>query len=579
MRHILLSTIFLCLGSFSLAQDSDILLNHDLNHYMDRLDIRNRTGQTVHTDIKPYGRAYASTVFAAADTSKMRRNEKKWHRRMFLLASDSVADATQHKGYLWGYLYSNKRDFYHYSSKNFRIFVNPAYEMKAGGEYLSGGKTQFLSVNSRGIQVRGDLGRKIGFYTEAIENLMLVPQFAMYRVDTDSTYNFTDKEQKEIMNFPGETYVKRFTRRANSLDFFTARAYMTYKPIKQMRIKFGYDRGFWGNGYQSMLLSDNAANCLMLDINTRIWKLEYTNRYTQMVDFFKGKQDNMGTFPRKYGVFHQLSFKPNRNLSLSVFEATIYSPVQPNGTRGFELQYINPLIFYRSIEQAIGSADNGLIGFSGKYNFLNHFQLYGQYLIDEFRFSHVKDNILKYKKLPGSRYAKTAYQIGFKYIDVFNIPTLDMTVEFNNARPYMYQHLSNASSYSHYGQCLGYGWGGNARNLDVILNYHPLPQWNLEAMISKGVKGADKNNQNFGGDISQPYSYNFPRYTPADIGYFVGMGHKVNITQLYGRLSYQLLNTDMYLELEGRYRQENNFKSAGIMAGLRTNIAPRRMKY
>lgn len=577
-----LLTLFSLLGlSISLiAQDSDILLNHDLYHYIDRLDIQNRTDEVLHTDIKPYGRKYISQVFEETDVAKMSNNEREWHKRMHLLASDDDADKEKGKGYLWGLLYNNKRDFYQYSKDNFRIYVNPAFEMKIGGEYLSGKKTQMLSTNSRGIQIRGDINKKIGFFTEAYDNVMLVPQFVMYRLDPDST--FKESERTERLNFPGETYVKRFARKSNSLDFFSARAYMTYSPIKQMRIKFGYDRSFWGNGYQSTMLSDNPANCLMLDINTKVWKLEYTNRFTQMIDYFKGKVDGAGTYPRKYGVFHQLSFKPNRNLSLGVFESIIYNPIQPNGTRGFELQYINPLIFYRSIEQALGSSDNGTIGFTGKYNFLNHFQLYGQFFLDDFRVGDFKDGLLKLKRPPQSRYSRTAYQVGFKYIDMFNVPTLDMQVEFNNARPYTYQHVGTSSNYTHYGQNLGYAFGGNARNLDVILNYHPFPQWNIEMIFTKAMKGMDKNGYNYGGDAGIPYSQNIapsPTPTTNNWNYAVGSGNKINITQLYGRLTYQILRTDMYLELEGRYRQENAFKSAGVMAGFRTNIAPRRIKY
>lgn len=578
MHKSLLSFIFLLVvSSLIQAQDTDLLLNSDLYHYIDRLDIQNRTGEVVHTDIKPYGRQMVSSVFSQVDVSKMSANEKKWHQRMYLLASDNHADSVHEKGYLKGWLYNNGRDFYHYNGDDFRVYVNPVLDVRGGGEYMSGGKTQMISANARGIQIRGDINKKIGFFTEAYDNVMRVPQFVMYKMDTDSV--FKESSRKEILNFPGETYVKRFARNSNSLDFFSARAYMTYSPIKQMRIKFGYDRSFWGNGFQSMMLSDNPANCLMLDINTKIWKLEYTNRFTQMVDYFKGKKDNEGSFSRKYGVFHQLSFKPNRNISLSVFESIIYNPMQPNGRRGIELQYLNPLIFYRSIEQALGSSDNGLIGFSGKYNFLNHFQVYGQFLIDEFRVGAFKDGLVDLKRPPASRYSKTAYQLGAKYIDVFNIPTLDMQVEFNNCRPYTYQHTSVSSSYSGYGQNLGYAWGANARNLDIMFNYHPFPQWNAELIVTKGIKGTNINGVNYGGSLNLPYTYNYPKTDVTDMNYFVGIGNKVNITQLYGRLSYQILHTDMYIELEGRYRQENKYKSAGIMAGIRANVAPRRIKY
>lgn len=557
-----------------LAQDSDILLNHDLYHYIDRLDIRNYTGKTIHTDIRPYGRQSLSEVFQSVDSTGMSCYEYKWHQKMRLLADDEYAMKTVEKGVLWGFLYKNKRDLYHHTDSHFRIYVNPAMQFFGGGEYYSGKNTEMLSINSRGVQVRGDFNRKIGFFTEVYDNVMRLPQFVMQKADPDGVVL-----REERLNLPGETYVKRFARNNNSLDFFSSRAYITYSPFSRMRLKFGYDRAFWGNGNQSMFLSDNAANCLALDINTRVWKLEYTNRFAQMIDFFKGKNDAEGTFPRKYAVFHQLSFKPVRNLSVGVFESIVYNPVLPNGRRGFELQYLNPIIFYRSAEQAIGSPDNGFIGFNAKYNFLNHFQVYGQFLIDDFKFSDFKAGLLEEKGLPGSRYAKTAYQIGAKYIDVFNIPTLDMQVEFNNARPYLYQHANASSNFTHYGQSLGYALNGNARDLNFTLRYHPFPAWNFEAGGMYAVKGLDINQQNYGGDVNLVYSELLPSMGAGNWHYYVGIGNKINILQAYGRATWQIMDTDMYVEVEGRYRQENTFKSAGVWGGLRMNLAPRRFRY
>ncbi len=47
----------------------------------------------------------------------------------------------------------------------------------------------------------------------------------------------------------------------------------------------------------------------------------------------------------------------------------------------------NPVIFYRSVEQALGSPDNAFLGFDFKVKFAKHCQIYGQFLLDEFNFS------------------------------------------------------------------------------------------------------------------------------------------------------------------------------------------------
>ena len=58
--------------------------------------------------------------------------------------------------------------------------------------------------------------------------------------------------------------------------------------------------------------------------------------------------------------------------------------------------------------------------FKGKWNLFNRFQLYGQFLLDDYNYS---------KRSEGSGYwgNKLGLQAGAKYIDAFGIPTLDLT--------------------------------------------------------------------------------------------------------------------------------------------------------
>ena len=47
---------------------------------------------------------------------------------------------------------------------------------------------------------------------------------------------------------------------------------------------------------------------------------------------------------------------PDR-INIGLFESIVFS--RPNH---FELQYLNPVIFYRTVEQMVGSPDNAMIG-------------------------------------------------------------------------------------------------------------------------------------------------------------------------------------------------------------------------
>jgi len=543
------------------GQDTDLLLNHDGYHYIDRLDIRGYTDDVVHTDIKPYGRLALKEVFDKVDTSRMGKNERKWNHHMRILLDDQYATEQQGKG-LFKVFYKNKRDFYHYKGKALTVFVNPVLYTSWGQDfhnYNGDTENRRISYNTRGLVIRGSLFDKVGFYSEAYDNQSFFPQFVQNRYEeTDALF--------------GETFIKPFkpdtSKNTSGLDYFSSRAYITYSPHKAIRIKFGKDRAFWGNGFQNLVLSDYAADYLMLSINTRFWKMEYTNHFMQMIDFIPNKPDQIGTFPRKYGAFHQLSYKPNKNLSVGFFESIIYASQQPNGNRGFELQYLNPVIFYRSVEQLLGSPDNAFFGFNLKYNFLKHFQVYGQFLLDDFNFS---------RRNQGSKYwgNKFGYQAGLKYIDAFTIPTLDLQIEYNRLRPYTYQHFNISANYAHYGQYLGHASGGNLSDIYFGLRYHPIPSLNIQFSYSRMMKGLDEPGVNNGGDITKSYSYDRPR----EFDHVPGQGVALNVNTLFGRLTYQIMNTDVYVELEGRYRTENDFKSASILGGIRANIAPRPIKF
>lgn len=549
MIRIVLLTMVLGFVSALRAQDSDLLLNHDLYHLADRIDIRGLTGGAVHTELKPYGLESLRNIFRQADTSSLSRVERRWLQRALSLIDDSAA--TESIGQK-AFPFIGRRDLIQLDRDKLRLFVNPVLHTGIGQELhgfgAAGPQAQFLSANGRGVVVRGTVAGRLGFYAQVHDNIMRLPEYIVRPYRTNA-------------NLFGETFIKAFGGKPNGVDFLHARGYITYKPFQSMRIKFGHDRAFWGNGYQSLMLSDYSANHLMLNIVTRIWKLEYVNHFAQMIDYIPFKPDAIGTHPRKYGVFHQLSWKPNARFSVGLFESVMYAPNLPNGSRGFELQYLNPIIFYRAVEQSIGSPDNSLLGAHYKWNVFKRVQLYGQILLDDFNIGQLQEN-------NGWWGNKTGTQTGLKYIDVLGIRTLDLQAEWNRVRPYTYQHFNSSSNYTHYGQYLGHAEGANLNDLTMILRYHPLPALQIWFRASSLVKGLDRDGINYGGDVTVSSSVN----RPGDFGNFVGQGQSWEVLSLHGRLSWQLFAGDNWIDLDARYRNEGGIVSRQLMLVLRSSL-------
>lgn len=568
MRDLLLFQVrWACLWGIGLlcqpaiAQNADLSPRHDLVHYLDRLDIQDRVDTVVYSHLKPYSRGQAAALLRQADQSDLGPGMQRWHERMRILGDDTYADEQSREGWLSPYLYRNQRDFAHVHTDQVQIYINPVAHVVGGLERNNDPSSpeSLLPIyrNTRGSEVRGRLFGKIGFYTMVADNVTRVPWFLYQR--------YLSSEQ-----LYGEGRVKRFGE-VNGLDYLMARGYLTYRPFKGMRIKFGRDRAFWGLGHQSLMLSDHAPDLLLLTITTRLWKFEYVNHFTQMVDFVPLRNDDEGDYPRKYGAFHLLNFIPNRYFSVGLFESVVYSSYLVNRFRGFELQYLNPIIFYRAIEQYIGSPDNGLLGLQFKANLLRRFQLYGQILLDDFNFG-LRDQGFDYW---GN---KLGWQAGLKYIDMFSIPSLDGQIELNHVRPYVYQHFNRASAYTHFGQSLGHGAGANLNDYTLILRYHPIPPLNVQLTFTQIDQGLDQNGLNYGAN-PEGISSGFGGNRPGDFGVVVGQGEPYRVRQLHGRLSWQLGQTDMYLEAEGRYREENDLRALSALLGFRFNFVGKVVKF
>ena len=163
-------------------------------------------------------------------------------------------------------------------------------------------------------------------------------------------------------------------------------------------------------------------------------------------------------------TMHHLSMNVTKWLNLGVFESVIFGR-----KNHFDFQYLNPIIFLRHIEGAIGSQDNALVGGDFKANIAHHFQVYGQLLIDEFVISKLKEN----KGWWGNKFGT---QIGVKYIDVLGVPNLDVQLEANRVRPYTYSHNDSISNYTHYNQPLAHPLGANFEEFVGILKYQPAPK-------------------------------------------------------------------------------------------------------
>ncbi len=551
--------------------------NPDYEHLIDRYEIiYGKLSEQIFTVVKPYSRrgvaALADSIIVAdpdlSDTDRFNI--------LYLLNDNSEwADSTQNRN-LWQNFrflryqpfYKTKSDFVAVRTKHFDLHVNPVLNLYTGKQYmvydgtgnLRNGETENPFLNTRGIEIRGIISKKIGFYTYIGENQALFPEYVSNKI-------------AEWNAVPNENFWKKINEWADpkrrSVDFLTTRGYITFNILKPISLQFGHDRHSFGYGYRSLFLSDFSGNYLFLKLNTKVWKLNYTNLFAQLTaDVLSANT----VYPKKYAVFHHLSANLFKNFTLGIFESVVFARKDGNINDTFDLAYLNPIIFYRSVEQNLGSADNSLLGADFRWNFLQRFQLYGQLVIDEFVISEIRSG-------KGWWANKQAGQLGFKYINAFGIENLDIQTEWNLVRPYTYSHFNNAelSNYAHYRQALAHPLGANFTEYLGIVRYQPFSRLQIVGKLMYSVLGDDAAGQNWGGNILLDNTTRVQDYDNR-----TGQGIKTNLLFAEAMASWQLFH-NCFLDLRLAYRNWDSVdnsrdnKTTFASFGLRLN-APKRLQ-
>ncbi|MCX6226132.1 MAG: hypothetical protein NTV01_15500 [Bacteroidia bacterium] len=438
------------------------------------------------------------------------------------------------------------------------ITADPVFDAEPGRETVSGKNTW---VNTRGVQVYGriDLSRSTSppaqpgfeFYTAYFESQAKLPPYL-------------DSIAGEVGGVPGQGY---FRRADGSIDHGYATGWLRYKASRYFTFEAGTGRNFFGNGYRSMLLSDNARNAPYFRIDTRLWRLHYVNLWSEFQDN-KFVDAPGGAYQKKYGAFHYLSYSITKRLEISFFEAVIWQGRDNTHTRGFDVNYLNPIILYRPVEWTTGSPDNALMGAGINYRFFNNTFLYGQFIIDEWSVTHMKARDGWYgNKYGGQIGAKTSIpleQLSSRRRPGSPNPAPNPSLssrrrpgppdavpgsagiylqsELNLARPYTFSHYNIKQSYSHFSQPLAHPLGAN---FIEWVNFASL-RWNrfmLEGRYSRARFGANYNGLNYGQNVLLPYT----SYVN-ELGNFIGQGLETHLTYKTISFSY-LLNPASLLNL------------------------------
>ena len=356
-----------------------------------------------------------------------------------------------------------------YEPRKFYLSANPILRLEVGRDFAS---SNSIYYNLRGLEINAQIGKKVAIYSAFLENQAEFPDYVSVYV-------------RKIRAAPGEGKVRSFKQ--NGFDFSRAMGHISYTPSKHFNVQFGNGKHFIGDGYRSLLLSDNAFVYPYMQFTTNFWRIKYTNIYTEFINEVESPTDFTLGLPRKLGSFNYLSIDAAPWLEIGVFEGMIWRNSTSDGKKTFDPNFLNPIIGVRALQKDLDA--NSIYGLNMSVTLPKNIVLYGQYMLQQ-----LKGDL-------SSSTNRTGFQVGAKYFDVLGVKNLNLLAEYNRVRPYAYQsNVDTVLHYSHYNQSIAHPMGANFDELLIMANYR-YKRLVAELKFNTSVSAIDAPLFNVGSDI------------------------------------------------------------------------------
>ncbi|TXH55498.1 MAG: hypothetical protein E6Q89_06660 [Bacteroidia bacterium] len=526
-----ISVIFVFFAVSALAQQLNFPLNYEMQNRLERYI---QSSSHFITSAKPYNLAEVKAAIGDSALQEL----------------GYVTDSSKH-GFKFGLL---KGDMLSVATKKHKFYfaVNPVLDMQVGYDPLAK-KLQYTA--GYGIKFDANLGKKVSLsftYQGVTENyLQQVSNYA-------ATYGV----------LPG---YRKATFKGNRINSQLFSGYFSYSPNKYFNLQVGNDKNFWGDGYRSVFLSDNASNSPYLKLTTNFWRIKYVYLLNVMrygpVDGFNVER-NPSNFRTKYGTFHLISVDVAKWMQFTFFEGVTWFHNDSNRIRGIEFSYLIPIAFIRPVEFALGSPDNVVLGIGMKFKASPKQIFYTQIMLDDM-------DVGAARKGKGFYRTKVAAQFGYKGYDLFKVKHLDFQTELNIVRPFVYAHKAPEQSYTNFNQSLTHPMGANFLESITFLNFWKN-HWTASAKLQYVVQGLDPAFEHDGSNIFISDFMITPNLGAAYGNYFL-QGVKTRLVNVEARGGY-LINPKINLSVEAfvNYRYlKNKFQSRQNLyfgISLRTNM-------
>ncbi len=266
-------------------------------------------------------------------------------------------------------------------------------------------------MGNLGIRFYGSLSNHVGYYLQITNGTVLAGDKWPALYDNKLQQNVKFAELNSDFDFT-ESHV------AYTYDWFTA--------------VIGRQTRYMGSGIaQKTFINDVAPpfDGLTLSANFENFKYSFSTYSLLAIPDSSWLDVGFKTYiPTKLSSMHRFALRPSWG-EIAFWEGVIYSG------RGFDLSYLNPLSFFKSLEHANRDRDNSLMGLDWKIRPAAGWQIVGSFLLDDIIFEEI-----------GTGYwsNKFAYNFGVSYADKFGF----LGLEYARVEPYTFSHFNPQNSYT-----------------------------------------------------------------------------------------------------------------------------------
>lgn len=341
-----------------------------------------------------------------------------------------------------------------------------------------------------------------------------------------------------------------------SFWFTDIRTRLGYTPNDMLHVSAGIDNQFFGEGYRSLIQGDQVAPNPFVQFRVNFWNFEYGLLYQFMHD----NNYTAKTRDWKYNTTHYLSLNIGSNFNIMLLESVIFQSKDSTYKRGYEVEYLNPFVFFRPQEYSLGSTDNVLLAIQSSYYFGSKKHcVYFQLPLDEFVLKEIKNR----SKWWANKYGA---QLGIKG----QFKKWSYLLEGNLVRPYTFSHISSGQNNGSLGLPLGHYLGSNFAEL-IATAQIPFRNFQLTLFSSFYLKGYDDSAISYGGDIYKSYTSH-----PKEYGNTIGQGMTQRAVSLQANASTVLdkILLEIYLQAGMQYSwgELGSSTTPLICIGFRNNL-------